>query len=138
MQRVITLIEGSVTSYVKDQNKVIIYLIDGKSIEYDNAELYITKKRINILKPILSIIFFSFISFSIIYYLPPWKLYGLTPGIQFAFSLALFAILVASLYAIYISADSLRGYSVLVIKLNDGKIHEFLLLTKYKVQENKN
>ncbi|AFZ70733.1 hypothetical protein Calag_1011 [Caldisphaera lagunensis DSM 15908] len=130
------MIEGSVTSYVKQQNKVIVYLSNGKSIEYENAELYITKKRINFIRAIFSLIFFSLISFSIIYYLPPWKLYGLKPGIQFAFSLALFAILVASLYSIYISADSLRKYPILIIKLN-GEIHEYLLLSKYKNQESK-
>jgi len=131
------LVNGVALSFNKEDNNVIVNLANGKSIKYTNAQIEIKRKRINVLKPIISIILFSFLSISIIYYLPPWKFYGLNAGLQFALSLSLFAILIASLYSIYISADSLRKFNVLVIKLEGGKVIEYVLIAKDKDLKNK-
>ncbi|MGC8573017.1 MAG: hypothetical protein ACP5L0_03315 [Caldisphaera sp.] len=131
------MVNGVALSFNKEDNNVIVNLANGKSIKYTNAQIEIKRKRINVLKPIISIILFSFLSISIIYYLPPWKFYGLNAGLQFALSLSLFAILIASLYSIYISADSLRKFNVLVIKLEGGKVIEYVLIAKDKDLKNK-
>ncbi|MGC9134384.1 MAG: hypothetical protein C0172_00900 [Caldisphaera sp.] len=131
------MVNGVALSFNKEDNNVIVNLANGKSIKYTNAQIEIKRKRINLLKPIISIILFSFLSISIIYYLPPWKYYGLNAGLQFALSLSLFAILIASLYSIYISADSLRKFNVLVIKLEGGKVIEYVLIAKDKDLKNK-
>jgi len=131
------LVDGIALSFNKENNKVVVNLANGKSIEYVNAQVEIKHKRINVFKPILSIIFFSLLSISIVYYLPPWKFYGLNAGLQFALSLSLFAILMASLYSIYISVDSLKKFNILVIKLEEGRVVEYILLAKDGVLKNK-
>ncbi|MCE4623120.1 MAG: hypothetical protein F7B11_00010 [Caldisphaeraceae archaeon] len=123
------MLDGVATSYIVDNNKVVLTLANGKSIEYPNAKVSIEKRRINTFRSIIGVLFFSFVAASIIIYLPPWRIYYLPRGLEFALSLALFAILAASLYSLYVSIDSLRRREVLVVEV-DGKVYTYLYSRK--------
>ncbi|MGC8621867.1 MAG: hypothetical protein ACP5U0_08150, partial [Caldisphaera sp.] len=105
----------------KYDDKVVITLIDGKRIEFSNADIKIEKKRINFFRSILAFFFFFLIAILIIIYLPPWKIYDLPRDLNFILSLSMFAILAASIYAMYVSADSMRKRDSIVVESKNKK-----------------